>query len=83
MGQEVKVDLQKSFKLSTLVVIVGVVLAVFGKVRSGSILLALGLSAYTYLRYTILGMKRRIELFLPLGIAGVLLVVAFILPHAR
>lgn len=83
MGQEVKVDLQKSFKLSTLIVIVGVALAVFGKVRSGSILLALGLSAYTYLRYTILGMKRRIELFLPLGIAGVLLVVAFILPHAR
>lgn len=83
MGQEVKVDLQKSFKLSTLVIVVGVVLAVFGKVRSGSILLALGLSAYTYLRYTILGMKRRIELFLPLGIAGVLLVVAFILPHAR
>ena len=78
-----KVDLQKSFKLSTLVIVVGVVLAVFGKVRSGSILLALGLSAYTYLRYTILGMKRRIELFLPLGIAGVLLVVAFILPHAR
>jgi hypothetical protein len=83
MGQEVKVDLQKSFKLSTLVIVVGVALAVFGKVRSGSILLALGLSAYTYLRYTILGMKRRIELFLPLGIAGVLLVVAFILPHAR
>ena len=83
MGQEVKVDLQKSFKLSTFVVVVGVALAVFGKVRSGSILLALGLSAYTYLRYTILGMKRRIELFLPLGIAGVLLVVAFILPHAR
>ncbi len=83
MGQEVKVSLQKSFKLSTLVIVVGVALAVFGKVRSGSILLALGLSAYTYLRYTILGMKRRIELFLPLGIAGVLLVVAFILPHAR
>ena len=78
-----KFDLRRSYSTSTLFIIVGVVLAILGKVRSGSILLALGLSAYTYLRYRILGMKRRIELFLPLGIAGVLLVVAFILPHAR
>lgn len=78
-----KLDLRRSYSTSSLFIIVGVVLAILGKVRSGSILLALGLSAYTYLRYRILGMKRRIELFLPLGIAGVLLVVALTLPHAR
>ena len=83
MGSEVKVDLRKSYNLSTLLIIIGVALALFGKVRSGSILLALGLSAYTYLRYRLIGMMRRIELFLPLGIAGVLLIVALTLPHAR
>lgn len=71
------------FKLSKILIAIGIALALWGKVRTGSILLAVGLSAFTFFRYQIIGMKRRIELFLPLGIAGVLLVVALTLPHAR
>lgn len=64
-------------------IILGVVLALFGKVRTGSLGLALGMAGYGYSRYFILGMKRRIELFLPLLIAGTLFVVSLTLPHAR
>jgi hypothetical protein len=63
-------------------IILGIVLALFGKVRSGSLVLAIGMGGYAYSRYLILGMKRRIELFLPLLIAGTLFIVSLTLPHA-
>ncbi len=63
-------------------IILGIVLALFGKIRSGSLVLAIGMGGYAYSRYLILGMKRRIELFLPLLIAGTLFIVSLTLPHA-
>jgi hypothetical protein len=64
-------------------IVVGSFLAILDRVRAGSIILALGSGAFTYLKYKRVGMKRRIELFLPLAIACGLLVVAVTLPHAR
>ncbi|MEI6038761.1 MAG: hypothetical protein WCQ52_03670 [Actinomycetes bacterium] len=63
-------------------IILGIVLALFGKVRSGSLVLAIGMGGFAYSRYLILAMKRRIELFLPLLIAGTLFIVSLTLPHA-
>ncbi len=66
-----------------LCIAVGVAIAVVGKVRSGSILLAIGAGGYAYLRYLEADKKRRIELFLPLLLALALFIVALTLPHAR
>ncbi len=69
--------------LNLLFIFVGVAIAIVGKVRSGSILLAIGAAGYAYLRYLEAEKKRRIELFLPLLLALALFVVALTLPHAR
>ena len=68
--------------VNLLLIAVGVAIAIVGKVRSGSVLLALGTAGYTYLRYLEAEKKRRIELFLPLLLALALFVVALTLPHA-
>ena len=70
-------------EIASAIAIVGVVVALFGTVRTGAILLAVGGGAFSYLKYTRIGMKRRIELFLPLATACALLVVAITLPHGR
>jgi hypothetical protein len=64
-------------------VVVGVVIAVTGYIRSGGAALAIGTSAYAFTNYQIHQMKRRIELYLPQGMALVLLIAAITLPHAR
>ena len=64
-------------------IVSGVAISIFGIVRTGSLALSLGMASYAYSRYLIIGMKRRIELFLPLLIAGTLFVVSLTLPHAR
>mgnify|MGYP000735830380 CR=1 FL=1 len=74
---------QKGRVITLALVIAGVVSAIFGTVRSGSVLLALGTAGYAYLRYREAEKKRRIELFLPLLLAALLFVVALTLPHAR
>jgi hypothetical protein len=76
-------DLSKQEQLSILLTVIGVGLALLNRVRAGSVILALGSAGYTYLRYQRIGMKRRIELYLPIGIAAALIVVAITLPHAR
>ena len=70
-------------QVSVIAIVCGIALALFGTVRSGAILLALGGGSFSYLKYQRIGMKRRIELFLPLAIACALLVVAVTLPHGR
>ncbi len=75
-------NLQKLRDAGLALIVLGIVIALFGKVRSGSLVLAIGMGAYSYARYLILGMKRRIELFLPLLIAGTLFIVSLTLPHA-
>ncbi|MEI6119732.1 MAG: hypothetical protein WCQ06_01355 [Actinomycetes bacterium] len=76
-------SLKRVRNLGLALIILGIGISIFGKVRSGSLMLAIGTGGYAYARYFILGMKRRIELFLPLLIAGTLLVVSLSLPHAR
>jgi uncharacterized membrane protein YidH (DUF202 family) len=76
-------DISKSEQLSLLFTVIGVGLALLNRVRAGSVILAVGTAGYSYLRYQRMGMKRRIELYLPLGFAAALLIVAVTLPHAR
>ena len=73
----------KAERLSIILILIGITLTAFGTVRSGAIVLAVGGGAFSYLKYTRVGTKRRIELFLPLATACALLVVAITLPHAR
>jgi hypothetical protein len=76
-------NLERLRTIGLALIIAGSALALYGKVRTGSLGLAVGMGSYGYSRYFILGMKRRIELFLPLLIAGTLFVVSLTLPHAR
>ena len=76
-------NLERLRTVGLALIIVGTAIALYGKVRTGSLGLAVGMASYGYSRYFILGMKRRIELFLPLLIAGTLFVVSLTLPHAR
>jgi hypothetical protein len=75
-------NLEKLRNFGLALITVGIIAALLGRVRSGSFLLAIGTGSFAYSRYLILGMKRRIELFLPLLIAGTLFIVSLALPHA-
>jgi hypothetical protein len=76
-------NLNRLRSIGLALIVIGIAVALFGKVRTGSLLLAVGMGGFGYARYFIAGMKRRIELFLPLIIAGTLFVVSLTLPHAR
>ena len=64
-------------------VVIGVTIGIFGAVRSGSILVAIGCALYSYNSYTSTSAKRKVELIIPVVIALLLLVLSFTLPHAR
>ena len=70
-------------RLSLLVVIVGLIIGMTGAVRTGSIILSLGASAFVLARYTQQKVKRNIELLLPILICILLFVLALSLPNAR
>jgi hypothetical protein len=70
-------------KVPTLVVVIGVTIGIFGAVRSGSVLVALGCAFYSYNAYARSAAKRKVELIIPVVAALVLLALAFTLPHAR
>lgn len=76
-------QISKPEQLSILLIFIGTSLAILDRVRAGSVILALGTAGFAFLKYKRVGMKRRIELFLPLAIACALFVVAVTLPHAR
>jgi len=65
------------------VVVVGIVIAISGAVRTGSIILSLGASAFALARYSQLKVKRNIELILPIAICLLLFILALSLPNAR
>ena len=71
------------FKLSLALVSIGVLLGIFGFVRSGGISIAIGAGSATFLRYQNSLSKRKIELVLPLALALTLFVVALTLPHGK
>lgn len=70
-------------RFSLVVVAIGIIIAISGAVRTGSIVLSLGSSAFVLARYSQLKVKRNIELILPLMICLMLFVLALSLPHAR
>jgi len=70
-------------RFSLIVVIVGLIIGMTGAVRTGSIILSLGASAFLLARYTQQKVKRNIELLLPIMICILLFVLALSLPNAR
>ncbi len=70
-------------RFSLLVVIVGLIIGMTGAVRTGSIILSLGASAFVLARYTQQKVKRNIELLLPILICILLFVLALSLPNAK
>jgi hypothetical protein len=68
---------------TTLLVVIGVTIGLFGAVRTGSILVAIGCALYSYNSYTSSAAKRKVELIIPLATSLLLLALAFTLPHAR
>lgn len=70
-------------RFSLVVVLIGLVIGMTGAVRSGSIVLSLGASAFVLARYTQQKVKRNIELLLPIMICVMLFILAFSLPNAR
>lgn len=70
-------------RFSLIVVLIGLIIGMTGAVRSGSIVLSLGASAFVLARYTQQKVKRNIELLLPIMICVMLFILAFSLPNAR
>ena len=61
----------------------GVTTGIFGAVRSGAIVISVGVAVNSVARYMRSIKKRRVELIIPLGLAILLFVVALTLPHAK
>ena len=70
-------------RFSLAVVVTGIVVGISGAVRTGSIILSLGASAFVLARYSQLKIKRNIELILPIMICIMLFGLALSLPNAR
>ena len=70
-------------RISLVVVIIGLIIGISGAVRTGSIILSLGASAFSLARYSQQKVKRNIELILPIMICILLFGLALSLPNAR
>ncbi|MFM8191193.1 MAG: hypothetical protein ACKN88_03340 [Candidatus Nanopelagicus sp.] len=70
-------------RISLLVVVVGLIIGISGAVRTGSIILSLGASAFSLARFSQQKVKRNIELILPIMICIMLFGLALSLPNAR
>ena len=70
-------------RISLVVVVVGLIIGISGAVRTGSIILSLGASAFSLARYSQQKVKRNIELILPIMICIMLFGLALSLPNAR
>ena len=70
-------------RFSLVVVLIGLIIGMTGAVRSGSIVLSLGASAFVLARYTQQKVKRNIELIIPIMICVMLFILAISLPNAR
>ena len=70
-------------RISLAVVVIGLIIGMSGAVRTGSIILSLGASAFSLARYSQQKVKRNIELILPIMICIMLFGLALSLPNAR
>ena len=70
-------------RFSLAVVIIGLIVAISGAVRTGSIVISLGAASIALARYSQLKVKRNIELILPIMICIMLFALALSLPNAR
>ena len=70
-------------RISLVVVVIGLIIGISGAVRTGSIILSLGASAFSLARYSQQKVKRNIELSLPIMICILLFGLALSLPNAR
>ena len=70
-------------RISLVVVVIGLIIGISGAVRTGSIILSLGASAFSLARYSQQKVKRNIELILPIMICIMLFGSALSLPNAR
>ena len=74
-------------RLSYAAISLGLILGIFGVVRTGSILIAIGtagVATINFLKQDLkAGKRRKIEFALPLAVALLLFVVALTLPHAK
>ena len=74
-------------RLSYAAIALGLILGIFGVVRTGSILIAIGtagVATINFLKQDLkAGKRRKIEFALPLAVALLLFVVALTLPHAK
>ncbi|MEY4314330.1 MAG: hypothetical protein EBU16_00260 [Actinobacteria bacterium] len=81
MKESFTLDQIRRFGLA--VVVIGLVISISGAVRTGSITLSLGASAFILARYSQLKIKRNIELILPIMICIMLFILALSLPNAK
>ena len=81
MKENFTLDQIRRFSLA--VVVIGLIISISGAVRTGSIILSLGSSAFILARYSQVKVKRNIELVLPIIICIMLLILALSLPNAR
>jgi len=65
------------------IIFLGAGLGIFGVVRTGALLVAVGTSVIAITKYLRSNRHRKIELILPVGMALLLFVVALTLPHAK
>ena len=70
-------------RISLVVVVIGLIIGISGAVRTGSIILSMGASAFSLARYSQQKVKRNIELILPIMICIMLFGLALSLPNAR
>ena len=70
-------------RISLVVAVIGLIIGMSGAVRTGSIILSLGASAFSLARYSQQKVKRNVELILPILICILLFGLALSLPNAR
>ncbi len=81
MKENFTLDQIRRFSLA--VVVIGLIISICGAVRTGSMILSLGASAFVLARHSQVKVKRNIELVLPIMICIMLFVLALSLPNAR
>ena len=81
MKENFTLDQIRRFSLA--VVVIGLIISISGAVRTGSMILSLGASAFVIARHSQVKVKRNIELVLPIIICVMLFILALSLPNAR